>query len=117
MNIKIYEITGKYAISADMGQLIYDQIHTELLNGHSVTLDFADVDVFVSAFFNLAIGQLLKDIAPNTLNQLLKIEHLTSTGQGLLKTIIDNAKQYYSDPEHQQAVDGAIETYALSLEA
>ena len=117
MMIKIYEITGEYAISANAGQQIYDQIHAELLDGGQVELDFAGVRVFVSAFFNLAIGQLLKDISTDDLNRLLKLTRLNQSGTDLLKTIIANAKQYYSDAHYQQAVDTVIEEYALSFES
>jgi hypothetical protein len=71
MNYQVFDITGECAIAADSGQKLYDQIHAELLAGNSVELDFTRVKVFASAFFNFAIGQLLKDISPDDLNRLL----------------------------------------------
>ncbi|MEL6353891.1 MAG: STAS-like domain-containing protein [Cyanobacteria bacterium J06627_28] len=116
MELKIHEITGEYAISSDAGQRIYEQIQPALLDGGKVELDFSDVKVFVSAFFNLAIGQLLKDISGDDLNQLLTLSNLNPSGAELLKTIIANAKQYYSDAERKKAVDTAIGEYAVSFE-
>ncbi|MEM6518413.1 MAG: STAS-like domain-containing protein [Cyanobacteria bacterium P01_D01_bin.71] len=117
MNLKIHNITGNYAISADYGQQVYDQIHSELLDGRVVELDFSDVNVFASAFFNFAIGQLLKDISPEDLNRLVKINSLNQNGGTILRQIIENAKQYYADPEYQEAADAVIEEYAASFEA
>ena len=36
-------------------------------------------------FFNAAIGQLLKDLRPEDLDEQLKVENLTSVGQDLLR--------------------------------
>ncbi|MEX0268051.1 STAS-like domain-containing protein [Leptolyngbyaceae cyanobacterium UHCC 1019] len=96
MNYQVFNITGEYAIAADGRQKIYDQIHAELLAGNSVELDFARVKVFASAFFNFAIGQLLKDMSLHNLNRLLHLANLSSNGQTVLERVIANAKRYYS---------------------
>jgi len=117
MILKIHNMTGNYAISADHGQQVYDQIHSKLLDSCAVELDFSEVKVFASAFFNFAIGQLLKDISPDDLNRLLQISNLDSNGAAILRQIIDNAKKYYGDLEYQQAADAVMEEYAASFEA
>ena len=115
MSYRIYEITGEYATDADSGQQVYDLIHSALLAGHSVELDFNGVSVFASAFFNFAIGQLLKDLSPDKLNELLKISNLSPNGHSILKRVIENAKHYYSDVQYQNAVDTVLEQYAASF--
>ena len=52
----------------------------ELVADREVTLDFDGVSVFASPFLNAAIGQLLKDVRPEDLNRLLRIEKLNPTG-------------------------------------
>jgi STAS-like domain of unknown function (DUF4325) len=115
MTYKIYEITGEYATDADSGQELHDLIHPQLLSDNSVELDFTGVNIFASAFFNFAIGQLLKDMSADNLNHHLKITNLSADGSTLLKRIIDNSKRYYSDPQYQNAVDTVIEEYAASF--
>lgn len=115
MSYKIYEITGEYATDADSGQQVYDLIHPALLAGNPVELDFSGVSVFASAFFNFAIGQLLKDLSPDILNDLLKITGLSPNGYSILKRVIENAKHYYSDAQYQKAVDTVLEEYAASF--
>lgn len=109
MTIEVFEITGEYAIASDTGQKLYDRIYPLLQKEEDVTINFAGVTVFASAFFNFAIGQLLKDLTPEALNRLLKIEHLSDNGKPILKRVIDNAKRYYTDPQYQAAVDDALE--------
>ena len=117
MILKIYDITGEYAISADYGQQVYDQIHSDLFDGRAVELDFAEVKVFASAFFNFAIGQLLKDISTDDFHRLLQISSLSPNGASILDQIITNAKRYYSDSQYQTAADAVMEEYADSFEA
>ena len=115
MTCNIYDIVGEYAITADGGQKVYDQIHPELLAGNAVELDFTGVKVFASPFFNFAIGQLLKDIAADNLNAKLKFTALNNNGQNVLERVIANAKRYYSDPRYQEAVDTVLEEYAAGF--
>ncbi|WOD39567.1 STAS-like domain-containing protein [Nodosilinea sp. E11] len=117
MILNIHDITGEYAISADHGQQVYDHIHRDLLDGRSIELNFAEVKVFASAFFNFAIGQLLKDISTDDLNQLLKISNLNSSGTSILHHIITSARRYYSDSQYQAAADAVMEEYADSFDA
>ncbi|MEO1401393.1 MAG: STAS-like domain-containing protein [Cyanobacteria bacterium J06635_1] len=112
MTLSVFEITGEYAIASDSGQQLYDRIYPPLQAGQAITLDFNGVNVFASAFFNFAIGQLLRDLAPADLNRLLHIDGLNETGKLLLKRVIDNAKRYYTDPQYQAAVDDTLEEYA-----
>lgn len=114
MRYIVNEITGPYAIAPDNGQKLYDQIHPVLLSGQNVELDFDGTKIFASAFFNFAVGQLLKDISPDSLNQQLQITGLNDNGQSILRRSIDNAKRYYGDPLYQQAVDSVMEEYAAS---
>ena len=69
--------------------------------GREVELDFDGVSVFASLFFNAAIGQLLKDIGPETLNRLLHLDNLNPLGQDLLRRVIDNSKRYYASKEYR----------------
>ena len=114
MRCIVNEITGAFAIAPDNGQKLYDQIHPLLLAGQTVELDFDGVRVFASAFFNFAVGQLLKDLSSDLLNQQLHITNLSENGQAILRRVIENAKRYYAEPRYQQAVDSAVEEYAAS---
>ena len=106
--IDIRALVGENCITQEDGQKVYDLIHPEIQAGNIAQLEFAGIGVFASPFFNAAIGQLLKDTKPGALNQLLKINHLTDNGKVVLKRVIENAKQYYSDDAARKAIDDIL---------
>ena len=108
MKLDIYGLIGENCITLEDGQKIYDRIHPELLAGHPVELDFAKVDVYAQPFFNAAIGQLLKDIKTEGLNRLLKICNLVPAGRAVLKRVIENSKQCYSDENFRKVQDEVL---------
>lgn len=113
--VTVYEIAGEYAIDAASGQNVYGLVHPELSQGHGVELDFSGVNVFASAFFNFAIGQLLSDISHETLDRHLEVKNLSDDGQFVLERVLDNAKRYYSDADYRSAVNTVMEEYASSF--
>lgn len=108
MKIEVRNTIGENCITVDDGRKIFDLIHHELLSGNTVELDFINVSVFASPFFNSAIGRLLKDIEPDDLNRLLIVTNLVSTGLTVLKRVIENSKDYYSNPEARKALDEVL---------
>lgn len=96
MKINVYEITGQLAITLDDGENLYQKIHPALSSNEYVELDFENVTIFASPFFNAGIGALLRDISSENLNRLLKIENITPVGYDVLRSVIENAKQYYA---------------------
>jgi hypothetical protein len=115
MKYDVHAIVGNNGMTSQDGQKVYDAIYPELKAGHEIELDFAEVEIFASPFFNFAIGQLLKDIETDTLNQLLKVSHLNSVGKNILKRVIENSKQYYSSPRIRKAIEEVFTEQAESL--
>jgi len=108
MKYKVYELIGENSISQKYGQQIYDLIYPQLQAGKAVELDFTGVRRFLSVFFNIAIGQLLRDIKPEHLDQLLVVSNLNPLGQQTYDNVIENAKRYYSDEQYRGAVDEMV---------
>jgi STAS-like domain of unknown function (DUF4325) len=115
MNFKIIEIVGEFAISSSCGQQLYDLIFPLLKASKAVELDFSGVNVVASAFFNVAIGQLLQDFDADDLNQRLKIVNINPNAESVLRHVLANAKRYYGEPKYQAAVDSTMEEYAASF--
>lgn len=103
--ISVFKEIGTNCITIEDGQNIFKQVHPFLTKGEAVTLDFEGVSVFASPFFNAAVGQLLRDIKPEALNRLLNLAHLTDNGKVVLRRVIENSKQYYSDSVARKAID------------
>lgn len=115
MKYYIHDLVGKTCMTPEDGQKVYTLTHPKLLEERPIELDFAGVDIFASPFFNFAIGQLLRDIPAETLNRLLKISNLNPIGRQILKRVIENSKQYYSDENTRKAVDEVVSEQANSL--
>ena len=103
MSFQVQNLTGENAITTEDGQAVYDAIQPELAAKHSVELDFDEVTVFASPFFNAAVGQLLKDFCTDDLNRLLTVKNLVPAGHDVLHRVIENAKKYYSSPDYREA--------------
>jgi hypothetical protein len=115
MNYRVRDAIGAYAVTLADGEIVYHSIHPELRAGRPVQLDFADVEVFASPFFNAAVGTLLKDISAEDLNDLLGIANLSPAGTHVLRRVIENAKQYYQDATVRRAVDAMLEERAKAV--
>ena len=108
MKIDVHKIIDENCITLEDGQKIFDLIHPELTAGNAVELDFENVTVLASPFLNSAIGRLLKDIKPDNLNRLLKITNLVPAGLTVLKRVIENSKEYYSNGAVRKALDEVL---------
>ncbi|WP_417439661.1 STAS-like domain-containing protein [Idiomarina abyssalis] len=93
--IKVFELSGKNAVSIQGGRKLHEKIKDDLLAGRSVELDFEGVKIFASPFFNSSIGVFIKDIPIQTLMQRLEVKNLEQNGKELLNHVIDNAIRYY----------------------
>lgn len=112
MKLEIKTFVGERCVTSDDGQRVYEEIHPKLAAGETVYLDFTGVTVFASPFFNFAIGQLLKDLKPDDLNELLKVEGLLPDGGLVVQRVVKNAKEYYENPETRKAVDEILKQHA-----
>lgn len=116
MQLRISDIVGEYAITADDGEFVFEPVHEALLAGKEVEIDFEGVAVFASPFFNAAIGRLLEDIPQETLRERLHLRNLSSDGHDVVRRVIENAKAFYSDPNRRQAIENALEQAASAQE-
>ena len=108
MDISICNEIGTRCITQEDGQIIYNIVRSNLLNGKNVVIDFEGVSQFASPFFNFAVGQLLKDIQYDTIQKLLVPKNLNQVGNMLYKKVLENAKEYHSNSKYREAVDAAL---------
>ena len=108
MDISIRNEIGTRCITQEDGQIIYNIVRSNLLNGKNVVIDFEGVSQFASPFFNFAVGQLLKDIQYDTIQKLLVPKNLNQVGNMLYKKVLENAKEYHSNSKYREAVDAAL---------
>jgi hypothetical protein len=100
ITLNIFEIVGsRFCVSPDDGQKVHDQIELALKQGLQVRLSFANVERLISAFLNVAIGQLYGEFPEDVLRNNLSVIHIEKSDLILLKRVIDTAKIYFKNPE------------------
>ena len=102
MKIIVSEVAGTDCITMDDGQKVYDLIHPELQQHHTVELDFDGVELCASPFLNVALGMLYEDVASEDIHALLTFANLDPIWRHVLNMVIENAQAYYSTPEEER---------------
>ena len=111
MQLNIRSYIGENCITVEDGERLYQKIHTEIIKGNRVDVDFSGVKIFASPFFNAAIGQLLMDLQPEQLKLLLHFTGLSSHGDHVLRRVIENARKYYTTPHFRDSVETVSYTH------
>lgn len=96
-------IGGALCISAEDGQKVFEKILPLLKNSRPVSISFDHVDMVISLFLNVAIGQLYGSFSEDEVRALVRVEGLSGDDMELLKRVVDNAKKYYSNPKGYDA--------------
>jgi len=91
----VRDLTGPTCLSPEKGQRVFRVVEPDVAAGHQVELDFTGVDLFATPFFNLSIGQLLRDLDPAYLRGRLHVVNLNEVGQDTYSRAWDNAVQHY----------------------
>ena len=100
IKISIFEVVGSHlCVASSDGQKVYDRLDTVLKTNRNVVLSFYNVTTLTSAFLNAAIGQLYGKFEEDQIRSLLKVEDVEQDDLALLKRVVNNAKQYFKDPE------------------
>lgn len=110
ITIKVADLIGSsLCISAEDGQKIFEKIKRLLKNGKEVTISFENVNMLISLFLNVAIGQLYSSFSEEEVRSMVKVEGLSSDDLELLKRVVDNAKKYYANSREYDAAWSAEE--------
>lgn len=106
LNIKEL-INSDIAISYKSGDKLYQFLKPELEtgDGNVIFLDFKDITMYATPFFNASIGYLLKDIELIILQKRLKFNNMSEIGRYTLNKVIENALHYY---QNSQLIDDVI---------
>lgn len=96
MKINIYSLIGENAVSYDNAKVFYDKIK-ENIHLDKIIIDFDQVAVVASPFFNGSIGLLLKDYSVEELIQKFEFKNIKDHHKKILNIVIHNAIQHYSN--------------------
>lgn len=111
IKVSMFEIVGSsFCVASSDGQKVFERLNTAFEAKRNVVLSFQNVTTLTSAFLNAAIGQLYGKYEEDEIRSLLKVEEAKQDDLALLKRVVDNAKQYFKDPERfKQAYQDVID--------
>ncbi|MCX3308053.1 DUF4325 domain-containing protein [Pantoea eucalypti] len=112
MNISIKEFIGPRCILKDDGQKLFDMVAPHINDREQVTLDFSNVKMFASPFFNFSIGQLLNAFPQSDLSGLLHLENLDPVGHSIVDRVVENVSRFNSNVDYKRIVDEILEQQA-----
>lgn len=96
--IRVYNITGPRAVlDTPDGDKILNELLDNFKNGHTVILDFENVDTILSMFLNSAIAPLYSIYDSEFLKEHLLIENMSDDDKITLKRVNSRAKQFYKE--------------------
>ena len=100
IRISIFEVVGNpLCVTSSDGQKVYQRLVAALKADRDVLLSFRNVTALTAAFLNTAIGQLYGTFNEKHIQNLLKVEDVEQNDLALLKSVVDNAKLYFKDPQ------------------
>ncbi len=106
IRISMFEVVGSpFCVASDDGQKVHKHLDAALRANQEVVLSFHNVTALTGAFLNAAVGQLYGTFSEEKIRSLLKVEDAEQDDVALLKSVVNNAKLYFKDPERfNQAV-------------
>ncbi|MFO0700077.1 MAG: STAS-like domain-containing protein [Nitrospira sp.] len=100
LTIALLEIVGSpLCVASEDGQKVHDRIAGAMREGKTVSVSFLNVTSLTSAFLNAAIGQLYGEFGPDEIRNKIKVRDIQPDDRGLLKRVVDTAKEYFKDPD------------------
>lgn len=103
MKIDVAQVVGKTAVSRDGGLKLKSALDEGMQGGDKVELDFQQVQVYASPFFNTAIAPYLGQMKFEELRDKISFENLSPVGKRLLNQVIHNAIEFYSKDQNEQS--------------
>lgn len=113
MKLNVHELVGDVCMTYEDGEKLHAAYRPAFDAGKTVELDFAGTRIFVSQFFNAAVGQLLKDYSIDEVRRRLQCVNLPLTAAGPLRRSVENAERYYHDPKFREALDRVLAEQAV----
>jgi hypothetical protein len=114
MTISVFDLVGDVCMTYDDGGVVHKAFREAFDKGETVELDFAKTRVFVTAFFNASVGPLLEKSTKDELLKRLKFKNLPQAAKAPLRHSVENAEEYYHDPDFKKALDKILDDISVT---
>lgn len=92
----------KTGFSADDAAKLDAVIQQHVQNNEKIIVDFADITIFTTLFFNNVFAKYILQIGLDAYNQKFELHNLSELGQTTYQHSFDNAVNYYNLSEDKQ---------------
>ncbi len=105
IELSVKTIVGPVCMTREDGQKLHDHYRGMLDAGEVVKLNFEGTTTFVSAFFNTAVGQLLRNYSREQLKTKLLFANVPAAATRPLERSIEQAERFYADPKYRETLE------------
>src|SRR6266487_2405446 len=113
MELNVSESIGPFCMTYEDGQKLHAAYLRAFDRGETLFLDFSGTRIFVSQFFNAAVGQLLKEHGIEEVRSRLKFQNLPAAANAPLRRSVENAERYYHVDKYREALDRVLADQAV----
>lgn len=103
--IKVIDVIGPRCISASHGQQLFDLLNSIYTTGNEATIDFEQVKLFASPFFNYSIGQLFTQYDEAKLRSTLHLVNLNQVGHMIVSKVVENSLAFKSNSDLKETLE------------
>jgi hypothetical protein len=90
-------INSDTAVSAEDGDLVFNEIDKAFSKNQKVELDFSGIHILITAFLNAAIGQLYSKYRGQELNKKLTLKNVANEDKVQFFEVVKRAKEYFAN--------------------
>lgn len=88
--------------SSDDAEKLLSVIHPLVEKKEKIVIDFSNVKIFTTLFFNNALAKYLVELGPEEFEKLFEIKNLSDVGSTTYQHSLDNAREYYAMSKEQR---------------
>ena len=91
--IRVDAITS-FCLSEQDGKTLRELVINKLERAEKVTVDFSNLSLFASPFFNASLGYILSSLGEKEFRNRIIITNLSSTGMKIFDKVMENVLEY-----------------------
>lgn len=88
--------------SADDAEKLLSVMQPLIKKKEKVILDFSEIKIFTTLFFNNVLAKFLVEFGPDRYNEMFEVNNLSDVGKNTYQHSIENAKEYYKMSHEQR---------------
>ena len=98
----------KTGFSADDATKLDAVIQPLVKNGERIIVDFKDITIFTTLFFNNVFAKYILQIGPDAYKQMFELKNLSELGETTYQHSFENAVNYFNMSDDAKKIHDAV---------